>query len=653
MRKIGGALMKIKLLYSNKTMLYAANEFKGFIEAMTDKPCTIVDDGADIELGLLPEGCVKDPLIDDRYVIDLTDGKGSILGSNPRSVLMGIYRYLKELGCRYVRPGKNGDVIPKSDLKGRVLIDRSAFYPFRVECLEGAVNAEIVKDTIKWLPKVGYNAFFIQFVTPYGFFNRLEPELFSGEGLTKEEHVKKCYEVSLKITKDIEDTINTVGLQFHDVGHGYTFEPFGVHYLDSILTRDIPEEKRAEIEPFLPLRNGERRVLNGCINWTNLCLSNKKLAEMTADWFVDFLKNKPEVDFLHIWLGDGANNHCECENCLKQSVSDMYVDMLNIVDEKLTAAGIGTKIICIQYVNTRHAPIVSRFKNPERFILMPAISRSYTLPYTAEKYPLPLPEKDERNNFNSIADIRGCMGLFDTWRKIYPELPLMFFDYHLYTQHLTDPGYMFVSRIISEDVKQLKNLGSGGLVNCKTQRSYFPTSLPVYASGALLVDPDLGFDEIADEYFEAAYGREARAVRDYLEKLSELFDQKLIKTVTSVENFRDTSLTKKRLWRNDTDAATLFGRIEGVVDAFTARLDEYIRSAEDECKRHSFELLKYHGEMCRLYGRALLEGARGNDELCDEYRLKLIKYVKDNEKNYLPELDVFLYERAINVVFDK
>ena len=646
--------MTIQLKLSNKTTFYAASELKSFVEAMTDDICEIVDSDGDILLDILPEGSVKDPLIDDRYVIDIKDGKGKISGSNERSILLGIYRYLKELGCRFVRPGKNGDVIPKRSLNGaNVQIDEAAFYPFRVECLEGAVNTEMVIETIKWLPKVGYNAFFIQFLTPSVFFNRIEPERFSGEGLTREEQINKCYETSLTMTKEIEEVIKTVGLQFHDVGHGYTFEPFGVHYLDHILTRDIPEEKRAEIEPYLPLRDGERKVLNGCINWTNLCLSNKKLSEMTADWFVDFIKSKPEIDFLHIWLGDGANNHCECENCMKQSVSDMYVDMLNVIDKKFTEAEIDTKIICIQYVNTRHAPIVSRFKNPDRFILMPAIGRDFTVPYSTEKYPYPLPEKDERNNFKGIADIRGTMGLFDTWRKIYPDLPVMFFDYHLYSSHLTDPSYMFVSQIMAEDVKQLKNLGSQGLVNCKTQRSYFPTSLPVYASGALLFDPDRDFDAIADEYFEAAYGRQGKVVRNYLETLERLFDQKLIKTTTSVENFSDAAITKKRAWRNNPEAAKLFEQIEGVVDRFTANLKEYVNSAEDECKKHSYELLIYHGDICKLYGKALLAGSVGKTEECDKLVSELIVYAKENEKHYLPEFDIFLFERAINIVFER
>ncbi|MBQ9768682.1 MAG: DUF4838 domain-containing protein, partial [Clostridia bacterium] len=108
--------IKIKVTVKNKTALYAANELKSFIEIMTDGTCDTVESDADITLGLLPAGSVKDTLIDDRYVIDIKDGKGNISGSNERSILLGIYRYLKELGCRFVRPGKNGDVIPKRSL---------------------------------------------------------------------------------------------------------------------------------------------------------------------------------------------------------------------------------------------------------------------------------------------------------------------------------------------------------------------------------------------------------------------------------------------------------------------------------------------------------------------------------------------------------
>ncbi|RHC44577.1 hypothetical protein DW841_28975 [Hungatella hathewayi] len=50
----------------------------------------------------------------DAYAISVTDLGGSIKGSNNRSVLLGAYRYLKELGFAFLRPDREGERIPAS-----------------------------------------------------------------------------------------------------------------------------------------------------------------------------------------------------------------------------------------------------------------------------------------------------------------------------------------------------------------------------------------------------------------------------------------------------------------------------------------------------------------------------------------------------------
>ena len=48
---------------------------------------------------------------DDRITIDVEKGKGTIEGSNERAVLIGVYKFFYELGCRFVRPGKDGEIL--------------------------------------------------------------------------------------------------------------------------------------------------------------------------------------------------------------------------------------------------------------------------------------------------------------------------------------------------------------------------------------------------------------------------------------------------------------------------------------------------------------------------------------------------------------
>ena len=48
----------------------------------------------------------------DSYTVSVDSSGGRILGSNPRSVLLGVYDYLRYLGCRFLGPGKDMEVVP-------------------------------------------------------------------------------------------------------------------------------------------------------------------------------------------------------------------------------------------------------------------------------------------------------------------------------------------------------------------------------------------------------------------------------------------------------------------------------------------------------------------------------------------------------------
>ena len=82
---------------------------------------------------------------------------------------------------------------------------------------------------------------------------------------------------------------------------------------------------------------------------------------------------------IHVWVADAFNNHCECERCKTLTPTDWYVQILNLLDEKLSAEGLDNKIAFLLYFELLWTPIKEKLHHPERFVMMFApISRTFT-----------------------------------------------------------------------------------------------------------------------------------------------------------------------------------------------------------------------------------------------------------------------------------
>ena len=169
--------MRILTHLKTETARYAAEELSKYIRLITK--CDIMPSIEYTEmLPELSEGDVilahlgelsldisdlSDPFIDDIIDVDIKNCSGYIAGSNDRSILMGVYRYCTSAGCRFIRPGENGEYIPYCDLsKHSYKYRHKADYPFRGECSEGAISYEHMRDTVYWLPKVEMNMYMIE-----------------------------------------------------------------------------------------------------------------------------------------------------------------------------------------------------------------------------------------------------------------------------------------------------------------------------------------------------------------------------------------------------------------------------------------------------------------------------------------------------------
>ena len=196
---------------------------------------------------------------DDTIKIDVKNGGGIITGSNERSVLLAVYRFLFELGCRWVRPGEDGEVIPSIRLERSVLnvtVNETPSLRHRGICIEGQVNYEHVCDILEWIPKLGMNSYFMQFQIPSYFFKRWYNDQKSDEDIPVDPVDDD--DVS-HIWMRIEEEIIKRGLSYHAVGHSWTCEAFGVPGTE---WRRHEEPLPEEYEQALELRDGKRELWN-------------------------------------------------------------------------------------------------------------------------------------------------------------------------------------------------------------------------------------------------------------------------------------------------------------------------------------------------------------------------------------------------------
>ena len=119
-------MFSINKLRADHVVDFAAEELKKYLRMMM-LDCPEIDihyapDAKDgFRLGLLEDFGIpfegKDPAKDDVVHID-TDERGGILaGSNMRSILFAVYRFLKLNGCRYFAPGVDGEFIPRKNIE--------------------------------------------------------------------------------------------------------------------------------------------------------------------------------------------------------------------------------------------------------------------------------------------------------------------------------------------------------------------------------------------------------------------------------------------------------------------------------------------------------------------------------------------------------
>ena len=601
----------------NRTLQYALHELRAYLNRMAPTADSAIELSLSVQTPDAPRHIVADPQLDDWYSVDATASHIQICGSNERSVLLGVYRFLYELGCRFLMPGRNHEVVPKISLPEiQVHLAQAASFRHRGVCIEGANRLDNVLDFIDWLPKIGCNSFFVQHLEPEAFLKNWYTHKYNPL-LTPEELTEAQYQ---DMYRRIDDAIALRGLLHHRVGHGWTCKALGNDHVCA--KAGGPTDAQ---QPLLALVNGRREFWQGIPSNTNLCYAQPTARQAFVEAVVQYAARHPEVDFLHVWLADEYNNICECGNCRRTTLSDQYVALLNEIDAALSARGLSTRIAFLLYQELLWPPQREKLLHPERFILMFApISRTFEKSYgDCQAVPASIPPY-RRNQITLPATIEENLAFLRAWQT-QCSVDAFVYDYPLGRAHYGDLGYASISEIIARDIEQLPALGLNGYLSCQEFRIALPNTFPNYVMARMLWDRDLSFEQIRQEYFKALYGPAEDFAWNYLRTLSSL---------TSADYFNGIGP------RVNPGLAARVTQAGNWIDGARARLREEI-PRHNGLQKIAWKLLDYHAGYCRLLVKALCALSSGEASAADQNWRAVMQYIRQNEQVYQPYFDVY------------
>ncbi|MEN1784999.1 MAG: hypothetical protein AAGF77_07660 [Bacteroidota bacterium] len=611
--------IEIHLKNSDPAVAYAASDLTKYLSQMGFK-----DRDGVLQLGLFDDflledtPSVVDKALDDAIVVSVKGTKGFIAGSNPRSVLLGVYRFLETLGCYWNRPGEGGAYIPNlSETDLTVSLNETATHRNRIFCIEDAVSLTNVREFIEWMPKVGFNGFMTQFKDNYTFFDRWYSHESNNE---KKRNLPISREMSIEFSGIITEELKKRGLLHHAVGHGWTTEAYGIPALGWMMRFDYTQEFLDNIA----LVDGQRTVPWNIPTLAALRYADDRVQDKLVAHITEYAQNNQGVDYLHVWLEDGSNGKSEDELSRATSPTDHYFQILNKLDTALKNKGLKTKIVFIAYNQLLWKPLEEQFNDSSRFTFLFASSRrDYNQSLKSVKPNKSLP-KFKLNRIPSDFNTReNIVGFMHSWKEFF-EGDRIIFEYYRGAPTIER------AKAVSNDIQNLKKLGFNGLINCHGMRSFFPNGFGNVVLGKTLWNGATDFKSLSSVFFSKTYGTDGMQCFNFLEQSQA--------AIAHIEN------TDKK------DRATInaiLTEIEQLIIDFKPVVQRNLQldTSKDKSTALSWKLMENHVKVLEFYHRYKKAQITDNGQGASTIRHRFQQFVFGLESDYQPYIfgDAFFH----------
>ena len=642
-------MLQIYKLRDHQVIDFAAEELKKYLRMMMPEEKIVgisldptAKDG--FRLGLLEDFDIpceaKNAVLDDVVHIDTEVNGGILAGSNERSVLFAVYRFLKLNGCRFLFPGAEGEYIPHKAVQPQKY-HKLADHRFRGHSIEGTPSLEQVLDYIDWHAKEELNSFGSYDIFTYmrGYYRHTHNEANRASEYMDDDVAETQWRALF------EHECEKRGQRLHGGGHSLMCEVMGVNPKDKTLYAQEKKQIPEEVVPMLAMINGKRQLYRNKNNqpslfFTNLCYSQKKVRDRFVERVVARIEENPNVFLSGASLADGSHNHCECEECRKKRPSDWLIMMLNQVDEELTKKGMNNMVNISFYVDAVFAPTTERIKNPDRFMLtFCPISRNYAEGIDSLDN-LPEPIEYVRNHYEVPKTMPQLYALLKEWQKVF-DGPVTVFDYHFWRHQYRDPGLAAMSRRVYDDVRSYWPTGMAGCMTDGSNKSFFPHGFHGHIYAETLVNRDCDYEAELADYFSHFYGEDWKIVRTYLDNITNAFNYRYMCGLESIDS-------SKGGFYNPAMAESL-AQVKELCAGMRAVIADH-KQLPTRPQSIAWRILLRHTQFCEGFAEIMIEKCQGRTK----YALELFEAFKADFGKYDVEmerwLDYFLCMQSLYIM---
>jgi hypothetical protein len=394
--------------------------------------------------------------------------------------------------------------------------------------------------------------------------------------------------------------------------------------------------------------DGERALFGDIPINTELCYSHRPAFAAFVETIVAYCEQHPELDVVHVWLSDAANNKCECPGCREFSISDWYVKVINALSAELRQRAPRMRFVFLAYIELLWppeeleidagaiGPVCGRGPDAEsegNAILMYApIRRCYghslADPACDDGEPWPRPPLNE---YSASAYNAFYVQRLADWRKAFGG-DSFDYDYHLMWaiwQQMTDTR---LARLYHDDLQQLQALGLNGIVSCQSFRVFYPSGLAMNALAESLWNPDVPWEQMRRRYLAAAFGEDAALADRYL---------------ATVEDYLDTGDPHARTPPLSNADQGRLAACAGFLEEALAELEARQAATPVRARKKSLDLLAYHARLLQNVVRAYQARLAGDEEEAGREFDAAARFLRRTEPQYSTYIDTMLALRYL------